>query len=73
MESCRKFNSKIKTFDCSVFNGEYVTGRVTSEYLEHLENVRNDLAKNFKDNLHSPDTIGLHNNYGYNGKPILPI
>jgi amidophosphoribosyltransferase len=68
LTSCRKFNPNIKTFDCSVFNGEYVTGCVTPEYLDHLEKVRNDLAKNLKGTLHSPDTIGLHNNYGYNGK-----
>jgi amidophosphoribosyltransferase len=68
LTSCRKFNSNIKTFDCSVFNGEYVTGCVTSKYLDDLENVRNDLAKNRLDILHSPDTIGLHNNFGCNGK-----
>lgn len=70
LESCRKFNSNIKTFDCSVFNGEYVTGRVTSKYLDDLENVRNDLAKNRMNNLHSPETIGLHNDYGCNGKSL---
>uniref|UniRef100_A0A1D1YK60 Amidophosphoribosyltransferase n=1 Tax=Anthurium amnicola TaxID=1678845 RepID=A0A1D1YK60_9ARAE len=68
LASCRKFNQSIKTFDCSVFDGEYVTGRVTSEYLEYLENFRNDSAKNCENILHSPDTIGLHNNYGHNGK-----
>ncbi|RIA86863.1 phosphoribosyltransferase-like protein [Glomus cerebriforme] len=68
LSSCRKFNPKIETFDCSVFNGEYVTGCVTSKYLEDLENVRNDTAKGFGDTLHSPDTIGLHNDYGCNDK-----
>ena len=68
LSSCRKFNPDIKSFDCSVFNGEYVTGCVTSKYLEDLENIRNDSAKGFGNNLHSPDTIGLHNDYGCNGK-----
>ncbi|RIA92290.1 phosphoribosyltransferase-like protein [Glomus cerebriforme] len=69
LASCKKLNPNIKTFDCSVFNGEYITGSVTTEYLEHLENVRNDLVKSSKDTLNSPDTIGLHNNFSYNGKP----
>ncbi|CAG8463707.1 9233_t:CDS:10 [Acaulospora morrowiae] len=61
--SCQKFNPKIKSFDCSVFDGHYVTGGITNEYLSHLENVRNDLAKSSRENLHSPETIGLHNNF----------
>jgi amidophosphoribosyltransferase len=32
-------------FECSVFNGVYVTGDVTEEYLAKLEAQRNDLAK----------------------------
>ncbi|CAG8679416.1 11189_t:CDS:10, partial [Acaulospora colombiana] len=35
--SCQKFNPKI-TFDCSVFDGHYITGGVTDEYLNCLEN-----------------------------------
>ncbi|OIQ42734.1 MAG: amidophosphoribosyltransferase [Roseobacter sp. MedPE-SWde] len=30
-------NKEIDTFDCSCFNGEYVTGSVTEDYLESLE------------------------------------
>ncbi|CAG8669089.1 9328_t:CDS:10, partial [Racocetra fulgida] len=59
--SCQKFNPNIATFDCSVFSGHYVTGGVTNEYLDRLERSRSDLAKSSRENLHSPDTIGLHN------------
>nr|CAG8477281.1 10512_t:CDS:10 [Entrophospora candida]CAG8530941.1 2784_t:CDS:10 [Entrophospora candida] len=45
IESCRKFNRNILNFDCSVFDGHYVTGGVTEEYLKFLENSRNDSAK----------------------------
>ena len=31
----------IKKFDCSCFDGEYVTGDITPEYLEHLDDARN--------------------------------
>jgi amidophosphoribosyltransferase len=36
-------------FECSVFNGIYVTGDVSEKYLGNLEARRNDAAKNRKD------------------------
>ncbi|WP_457665776.1 amidophosphoribosyltransferase [Thiolapillus sp.] len=50
---------KVDRFDTSVFNGEYVTGDVTSSYLENLEQDRNDLAKSQREN--KTDVIDLHN------------
>ncbi len=41
----KKAKSKIDRFDTSVFNGDYVTGDVTEEYLKGLENQRNDQAR----------------------------
>ena len=35
-------NKKIKNFDISVFDGNYVTGDVTAEYLDGLESLRGD-------------------------------
>ncbi|KAG9298429.1 hypothetical protein G9A89_008693 [Geosiphon pyriformis] len=63
IKSCDKFNQTIKAFDCSVFDGKYVTPAVTPEYLEILEAARNDYAKQSRENLKAPETIGLHNNY----------
>lgn len=40
--SVRQLNPSITTFDCSVFTGEYVTGDVTEQYLQHLEGLRAD-------------------------------
>jgi amidophosphoribosyltransferase len=37
--------SKIRNFECSVFDGKYITGDVDQEYLEKLERIRNDVAK----------------------------
>lgn len=42
VNSARQWNPKITAFDCSVFNGEYVTGGVSEEYLQHLESLRAD-------------------------------
>ena len=45
VRSVRHGNSAIREFDTSCFSGEYVTGDVTSEYLDELETRRNDAAK----------------------------
>lgn len=39
-------NPDIKEFECSVFDGKYVTGDVDARYLRALEKSRNDKAKN---------------------------
>ena len=46
-------------FDNSCFNGEYVTGDISLEYLDSLEKSRNDHSKNHTINADEP--IGLHN------------
>ncbi|MBL4571972.1 MAG: amidophosphoribosyltransferase [Gammaproteobacteria bacterium] len=38
-------NPDIKEYECSVFNGEYVTGDVDEIYLRRLDNLRSDAAK----------------------------
>ena len=38
-------NPKISRFECSVFNGEYITGDVDEVYLKRLENLRSDSAR----------------------------
>jgi len=38
-------NPEILEFECSVFDGEYVTGDVNAAYLKSLEAARNDVAK----------------------------
>ncbi|WP_456375700.1 amidophosphoribosyltransferase [Thiolapillus sp.] len=51
---------KVDRFDTSVFNGEYVTGDVTPDYLRELENCRNDAARKQRESA-KPDVIDLHN------------
>jgi amidophosphoribosyltransferase len=41
----REGNPDIKHFECSVFDGKYITGDVDAEYLQALEKARNDKAK----------------------------
>jgi amidophosphoribosyltransferase len=47
VQAVRKGNPKITRFDCSVFDGDYVTG-VGPEYLDYVRQRRNDVAKQTK-------------------------
>ena len=40
ISSVKKYNKEIEHFDCSCFNGEYITGGVTTEYLNNLKEIR---------------------------------
>jgi|TARA_B110000879_G_scaffold187264_1_gene249083 amidophosphoribosyltransferase len=58
-------NDSIKRFECSVFDGEYITGDVDKAYLERIEALRNDSAKQKTDVSAEPkngQVIGIHNN-----------
>ncbi|KAH8117171.1 amidophosphoribosyltransferase [Phellopilus nigrolimitatus] len=70
ISAVRQFNMEITTFDCSVFTGEYVTGGVDETYLQYLEKLRADNAKN-KVQIGGISTLEgkgggavQHNNYG---------
>ncbi len=56
----KKGKVEVDRFDTSVFNGEYVTGGVTEEYLRDLETCRNDGAKSARE-TEKVDVIDLHN------------
>ena len=59
ISACREENPSLEGFDCSVFNGEYVTGDIDSHYLARLEAERNDAAKHQEDEDNA--VIDLHN------------
>ena len=42
IQSCHRGNKHITQFDCSVFNGEYVTGDIDQNYLDDINQRRND-------------------------------
>ncbi|KAJ1833119.1 amidophosphoribosyltransferase [Coemansia sp. RSA 2711] len=58
--SCRRFNPSITAFDTSVFDGKYITGDVSDEYLQKLEARRSDASKQKPEPADS-EVIGLHN------------
>ena len=43
--AAQKGNEDIKQFECSIFNGLYVTDDIDDKYLKNLEDVRNDKSK----------------------------
>ena len=62
-------NENIKRFECSVFDGQYITGDVDAAYLERIEALRNDSAKQKADVNIEPkngQVIGIHNNNSAN-------
>lgn len=46
IETCREGNPKITRFETSVFDGSYITGDISNEYLAALEDKRNNFTKN---------------------------
>ncbi len=44
ISSAHTGNKRITEFDTSCFTGEYVTGDVSTDYLEHIESIRNNYA-----------------------------
>ena len=62
IDSAREGNKEVVQFDCSVFNGEYITGDVDKAYLDALAAARNDKVKGGNsDGIDSTDLIGIHN------------
>ncbi len=59
IEAVKSENDGPQEFDNSCFNGKYVSGDISSEYLDSLEKSRNDDTKNHTTNADEP--IGLHN------------
>lgn len=59
-------NKNINNFECSVFDGNYVTGDISSDYLQRLDAMRNDSAKTqseFKFEPQKEQVIGIHNEF----------
>jgi amidophosphoribosyltransferase len=59
VECAAGINSSIDRFDCSIFDGQYVTGNVGDEYFDRIESLRNDSAK--AQDPGNAEVIELHN------------
>ncbi|MCP4210688.1 MAG: amidophosphoribosyltransferase [Halieaceae bacterium] len=56
-------NPNVSGFDCSVFNGEYLTGDIDQTYLDRIESLRNDEAQTERriELQTEGAVVGLHN------------
>lgn len=73
IEACRKFNPSINEFDVSVFNGLYVTGDITKEYLEELELKRGAAGEGKKRMSNDQKLISvLSRQSSFCGQPVVP-
>lgn len=60
VDAVRHGNKEITNFDTSVFSGEYITGDVSVDYLNGLQEERNDAAKTERRDSDN-EVIDLHN------------
>ncbi|VAW93444.1 Amidophosphoribosyltransferase [hydrothermal vent metagenome] len=59
IETTRHGNPKVRQFDTSVFDGRYVTGDITRDYLDFVEGRRNDGVRSSQQEDNA--VIDLHN------------
>jgi amidophosphoribosyltransferase len=65
VDTCREGNPDIARFDTSVFDGHYITGNIDADYLQRLDDERNDFSKqpsNSIQNIDDSDTDGDDSN-----------
>jgi amidophosphoribosyltransferase len=69
VQSAREGNPAIGEFDCSVFDGKYVTGDIDDSYLERLSLNRSDEMKQRRDADHTND----HTNDPSNDQTVIDL
>jgi amidophosphoribosyltransferase len=62
IDAVRKGNPAITEFDCSCFDGHYVTNNISKDYLEQVKANRNDSAKQKTEERQTDVGMELHNN-----------
>ncbi|MGB5446805.1 MAG: amidophosphoribosyltransferase [Psychromonas sp.] len=56
-----KQNPNVDDFECSVFDGIYVTGDINQEYFDYLAGLRNEDAKKIQEQKEEIASLELHN------------
>ncbi|MDJ0777369.1 MAG: amidophosphoribosyltransferase [Gammaproteobacteria bacterium] len=62
IDAVQKGNRGIKRFDCSCFDGKYVTATIDDDYLDRVSNLRNDSARTQAEERLNVVGMELHNN-----------
>ena len=56
-----KQNPEVDGFECSVFDGIYVTGDIDQNYFDYLASLRNEDAKKIQEQKEEIASLELHN------------
>lgn len=65
IEAVRQCNPAIREFDTSCFDGRYVTGDVSAQYLQYVNRMRNEgVRSNSKNELDISDVMDVHEEGG---------
>jgi amidophosphoribosyltransferase len=62
VDAVQKGNRNIEKFDCSCFDGNYVTCTVDDDYLHKISSLRSDSTKDMGDDQTNVAGMELHNN-----------
>ena len=62
IDAVRQGNPRIKRFDCSCFDGHYVTRTIDDDYLNKISDLRNDSARESSEDPVNVVGMELHNN-----------
>ena len=62
IHAVKQGNDEIKEFDCSCFDGQYITGDVDDAYFKRLDQMRSDKAKNKREHADNLAGIDLYSN-----------
>ena len=60
-DAVKKQNPEIDDFECSVFDGNYVTGDVNQEYFDYLASLRSEDAKKIQEQKEEIASLEMHN------------
>jgi len=60
IKSVIRGNPRVNRFDTSCFDGDYVTGDISQDYLDQVEEQRSDAAKE-NSTVNESNLVGLHN------------
>jgi amidophosphoribosyltransferase len=60
IDAVHKGNISISDYDCSCFDGKYITNDVDANYLQHLDQMRSDKSKQKRENADNLSGIDLY-------------
>ena len=62
IDAVHKGNISINSYDCSCFDGKYITNDVDEDYLNHLDKLRSDSSKEKREHADNLAGIDLYSN-----------